>query len=571
MIIANKGDTATEIVEKIKAIYVLLPYFLKPGIKVWNQKSLTFDNGCKVKTSARSKTPAIGFTIDILYMDEFAHIPSNIIDSYYTAAYPTVSSISNSKIIITSTPNGMNLFHKLLTAAERPAGDPLKNNYNARRIYWYEVDGRFVTYIRLNKFKMAQYGLGKEEVYEKVCEEFESLTKVKMDYNIDLEKDIIHVYNNDEVSDEMVKSFTMKVNGDDVSMLELGECTTWKDEAIKDIGSEDAFNQEYGLRFINSSRSLLNEATINDLLKNKVNYVHKELDILEKLKFNCEDLKWIDDEEVIIDDMLKKYKIIISIDLSEGLGQDYSILNIFKVALKDKELIEKQRIFYKKMEDFFCLKQIGLFRNNFISIEQLAHLLYVICYEYFDPDNVKVVLELNNYGGTLLSEMPQVFKGENIYGSSIFFRYKHRVDANEEKIGLKVGENKKILIKDYQDLMKMKSFSITNIENINEITTFVKHTTNAGNIKYAADGSANDDTVMSLINAGSAFKKIHFSEMAQEWLDDFETTETRNYINECLKVVEYVETVDYGQVIDIKNKSVFPKRGYGANRTNKFN
>ena len=464
----------------------------------------------------------------------------------------------------------MNLFHKLLTAAERPAGDPLKNNYNARRIYWYEVDGRFVTYLRLNPFKMAQYGLEKEQVYEKIREEFESLTKVKMDYNLDLDKDVIHVYNNDEVSDEMVKTFRMNINDTEISLLELGECTTWKDEAIKDIGSEDAFNQEYGLRFINSSRSLLNEATVNDLLKNKVNYAHKELKALERLKFNHEDLKWIEDEEVIIDDMVKKYKIIISVDLSEGLGQDYSILNIFKLRLKDKDLIEKQRLFYKRMEDFFCLEQIGLFRNNFISIEQLAELLYVLCYEYFDPDNVKVVLELNNYGGTLLSEMPQVFKGENVYGSSIFLRYKHRVDATDEKIGLKIGENKKILIKDYQDLMKTKSFVITNIDNINEITTFVKHTTNAGNIRYAADGSANDDTVMSLINCGSVFKKINFSEMAQEWLDDYETTENRNYINECLKEVEYVETVDYGQVIDVKNRSVFPKRGYGANRGNRF-
>lgn len=126
MIVANVAATTIEIVDKIKAIYVLLPFFLKAGIKNWNQRSIVFDNGCRIKTAARSKTPAIGFTIDLLYMDEFAHIPSNIIEPYYTAAYPTVSAIQNSKIIITSTPNGMNLFYKLLTAAERPEGDPLK-------------------------------------------------------------------------------------------------------------------------------------------------------------------------------------------------------------------------------------------------------------------------------------------------------------------------------------------------------------------------------------------------------------------------------------------------------------
>ena len=154
MIVANKGDTAVEIVDKIKSIYTLLPFFLKPGIKTWNQKSLTFENGCRIKTSARSKTPAIGFTIDVLYLDEFAHIPSNIIEPYYTAAFPTVSAVQNSKIIITSTPNGMNLFHKLLTDAERPDGDPLKNNYKPMRVYWHQVPGRFVTYIRLNEHKL---------------------------------------------------------------------------------------------------------------------------------------------------------------------------------------------------------------------------------------------------------------------------------------------------------------------------------------------------------------------------------------------------------------------------------
>ena len=145
MIVANIAATTIEIVDKIKSIYSLLPFFLKIGIKNWNQRSIVFENGCRIKTAARSKTPAIGFTIDLLYMDEFAHIPSNILEPYYTAAYPTVSALKNSKIIITSTPNGMNLFYKLLTAAERPDGDPLKNNYKALRVYWYQVPGRFVT------------------------------------------------------------------------------------------------------------------------------------------------------------------------------------------------------------------------------------------------------------------------------------------------------------------------------------------------------------------------------------------------------------------------------------------
>jgi hypothetical protein len=278
MIVANVGSTTVEIVDKIKSIYTLLPFFLKPGIKVWNQKSITLENGCRIKTSARSKTPAIGHTIDLLYLDEFAHIPSNIIESYYAAAYPTVSAVLNSKIIITSTPNGMNLFHRLLTDAERPEGDSKKNNYKSIRVYWYQVPGRFVTYIRLNNHRLYEHGLTKEDIFDICNDNWGEKTKVEMVWNSDLQKDIIYVYNNEYCSDEEVKSLTILDNKERYIPIQmLGELTTWKEEAIKDIGGEDAFNQEYGLRFINASKSLLNESIIDDLLKSKKNYIFEEI------------------------------------------------------------------------------------------------------------------------------------------------------------------------------------------------------------------------------------------------------------------------------------------------------
>ena len=549
MIVANKGDTAIEIVDKVKSIYTLLPFFLKPGIKTWNQKSLTFDNGCRIKTSARSKTPAIGFTIDVLYLDEFAHIPSNIIEPYYTAAFPTVSAVQNSKIIITSTPNGMNLFHKLLTDAERPDGDPLKNNYKPMRVYWYQVPGRFVTYLRLNPHMLLRHGVTKDDIFRVFNERFGEITNVKMEFNIDLQKDVIHIFNNDKCSDEMVRSMSfIDSRGYETSILSIADVTTWKDEAVKDIGGEDAFNQEYGLRFINSSKSLLNEAIIDELLKSKRNYAHSELDEFSRLKFSYDELKWIEDDDVYIPMRRKDYKVVVSVDISEGLGQDYSVINIFRVSEKSREVIETQKAMYKSVVDFFRLEQIGIFRNNFVSVKQLAEVLYLIVFEYFNPDNVKVVLELNNYGNTLLAEMPHVFDGNNNYGSSVFVRYKHRADATEERVGLKVGENKNLLVKDYQDLMYSKSFAITNEDNIREITTFVKHTTIAGNIRYAAD-VGHDDTVMTIVNASSIFSKHEFREMIEEWSKMFSPKDFMDYVNEELKRLDFIEGVDYGQVL----------------------
>jgi hypothetical protein len=556
MIVANKGDTTVEIVDKIKSIYTLLPFFLKPGIKTWNQKSLTFENGCRIKTSARTKTPAIGFTIDVLYLDEFAHIPSNIIEPYYTAAFPTTAAVQNSKIIITSTPNGMNLFHRLLTDAERPEGDPRKNNYKPMRVYWYQVPGRFVTYVRLNSHKLYEYGVEPENILSCIENKYKEKTEIKMAWDGDILKNVIYINNNELCTTDDIKGVKfIDKNNLEVPIIAVAEITTWKDEAIKDIGGEDAFNQEYGLRFVNASRSLLSENVIEELLKCKKNYIWREIEeFSEKLKFSYKDLTWVDDIESFNPNIRAEYKIIISVDISEGLGQDYSVINIFRINIKDRADIEKQKNMYTSLIDFFRLEQIGIYRSNIISVKQLSELLYLIAFEYLNPDNVRIVLELNNYGNTLLAEMPHVFDGKNNYGSGIFARYKHRIDSNEEKIGLKIGENKNMLVKDYQDLMISKGFFISNEETIREITTFVKHTTISGNIRYAADGSQHDDSVMTIVNATSILKKNEFKEMCSDWLHNNLGRETETYINECMNNLEYIEAIDYTQVLQIRKK-----------------
>jgi hypothetical protein len=346
--------------------------------------------------------------------------------------------------------------------------------------------------------------------------------------------------------------------------MSISEVTTWKEEAIKDIGGEDAFNQEYGLRFVNASKSLLNESIIDELLKNKINYEWEDIFEFNKLKFSYKELKWVDNDDLFIPIRRKDYRIYISVDLSEGLGQDYSVINIFRLDVKDRDTIESQKMSYKSIVDFFKLTQIGIYRSNLVSIKQLSEILYILAFEYFNPDNVKIVLELNNYGNTLLAEIPHVFDGNNNYGSSVFVRYKHRADSKEEKIGLKVGDNKNLLVKDYQDLMMSKSFFINNEDTIREITTFVKHTTAAGNTRYAAD-IGHDDLVMTIVNSTSIFTKSDFKEVCEEWMDKFLDKELSNYINSCLREVDYIEGVDYGQVLKVRRQYINRNKAGGSN------
>lgn len=559
LITANKLDTAVEVMDKIKEIYQRLPFFLQQGILSWAQKLMLFENKSRIKGFATTKTSSIGQTADFLYLDEFAHLPDNIAEKFYKSVFPTVSNIDNSRIIITSTPNGLNLFSRLLFDAEKSEEE--KSSYVAKRVYWWQVPKRFVTYIRLNSQKLNDIGITKEEILNYLILKYPT-TKFEIKFIEDIKKWVIFAFNNPECTEENI----LEESINEIRFIEFSIVSTWKKETIKDIGGEEAFNQEYGLQFINSAKSVLSEYLIDEINRNKKPYEWEQLSEMDmKLKFSYQDLKWIKDDEIYLPLQRKKLKIVMSVDISEGLGQDFSVINIFKISPKPIDLIESQKNSYKNETDFFRLEQIGMFRNNTVSVKQLAEILYILSFEYFDPENVKVVLEINTYGNELLSHMPHVFEGNNDYGSGIFFRYRHRMDSIDEKIGIKIGENKNLLVKNYQEKMENRSLTITNETNISEIKTFIKHTTSAGNTRYAADGSSKDDTVMTVVSICSAFDKSQFKQLISEYLD--ENPDFMKYVEESMTGFPSSESINYSQILNIRKNNIISKKN--ASESNK--
>jgi len=554
LVTANKLDTAVEVLDKIGEIYQRLPFFLQQGILNWNQKFRVFENKSRIKGFATTKTASIGQSADFLYLDEFAYLPDNIADKFYKSVFPTIANIDNSKIIITSTPSGFNLFHKLLMEAEKPEGE--KSSYVAKRVYWWQVPKRFVTYIRLNTKKLEEFNITSEQVLNHLKERFPN-NNSELYYNEELKKWVINVFNSVDCSEDDI----IRESIGEVKLPQIAEITTWKKETIKDIGGEEAFNQEFDLRFINSSRSLLDEALIEELTRNKKQFEWKPIDEFDrKLRFSYQDLKWSTDESVYNSQLRKDYKIVLSIDVAEGLGLDYSVINIFKMVPKPIDLINSQKANYKDVLDFVRLEQIGIYRCNIISVADLAEIVYLLSFEHFNSDNVKSVLEVNTYGNELLAHLPNVFGGNNDYGSGVFFRFKHRVDALEEKIGLKVGENKNLMVKDYQDRLHNRSIIVSEHETIQEMTTFIKHTTSAGNIRYAADGSSHDDTVMTLVNLTAIYGKNDFKGIVEDLFTGLQNTEIQNLIDEVLKRIEYTEGVDYKQLLDVRRRHLTSSR-----------
>jgi len=136
-ILANKEKTAVEIVSKVIHVFRGLPFFLKPGIIGVGSTQMTLDNGCKLLSQATTKTAQIGFTIHVLYADEFAHIAPNIVGDFWRSVYPTLASSEISQCIISSTPAGTsNLFYEIWDKSVQN-----KNTFKHKRVDYWEVPG----------------------------------------------------------------------------------------------------------------------------------------------------------------------------------------------------------------------------------------------------------------------------------------------------------------------------------------------------------------------------------------------------------------------------------------------
>jgi hypothetical protein len=142
-VLAQKEKVATEILNKIKQSFEHIPLWMQQGIVAWNATSIILENGCRILSESTSTGAIRGFTIHLLYLDEFAHVPSHVAEDFITSVYPTISSSKISKIIITSTPLGLNLFYKFWMDAKKEFNDPTNwNGFKTIEVHWSSVPGR---------------------------------------------------------------------------------------------------------------------------------------------------------------------------------------------------------------------------------------------------------------------------------------------------------------------------------------------------------------------------------------------------------------------------------------------
>lgn len=136
-ILANKGSLARDILAKYQLAYENLPMWLQQGVLVWNKGNVELENGSKIIAASTSSSAIRGGAFNIVFLDEFAFVPNNIANEFFNSVYPVISSGNTTKIIIVSTPNGMNLFYKLWMDAIGK-----RNGYKTFEIHWSMVPGR---------------------------------------------------------------------------------------------------------------------------------------------------------------------------------------------------------------------------------------------------------------------------------------------------------------------------------------------------------------------------------------------------------------------------------------------
>ena len=284
-ILANKAATARELLGRLQTAYENLPKWMQQGIISWNKGSLELENGSKILAASTSASAVRGMSFNILFLDEFAFVPNHVADSFFASVYPTITSGKSTKVIIVSTPHGMNHFYRMWHDAEKG-----KNEYIPTDVHWSEVPGRDAK---------------------------------------------------------------------------------WKETTIANT-SEAQFKVEFECEFLGSVNTLINPAKLRTLVYDDPVKRNAGLDIYEN--------------------PIEEHNYMISVDVSRGLGNDYSAFIVFDITE-------------------FPYRVVAKYRNNEIKPMLFPNIIYDVAKAY---NNSWMLIEINDIGDQVASILHFDLEYENI-------------------------------------------------------------------------------------------------------------------------------------------------------------
>lgn len=291
----------------------------------------------------------------------------------------------------------------------------------------------------------------------------------------------------------------------------------WYQRELGNLGSEDAFNRQYGNEFTSSSSLLLSPGTMKNIRKNAKKFIHHDLEEFENIHIATEGFLGFDPDFDIESAADSNKYYLFSVDIAEGNGGDYSVVNVFEVEpMADIDI--ENFISPGAMYDFFKLNQVAVFRSNEHPIEDFAKVLYTLAIDIFNSENVKMIIEFNTYGSILLQYLSTIFPGRNDFEDEMVLRFKHRHDSKVPKPGLRLkSDNKSVFCQNFKKLIEMNKVVINDVVTVQEASLF-------GTLRNGSYGAqmGNDDTIMTCITATEFFGTSDYADYVEELLDVIE-------------------------------------------------
>jgi len=372
-VLANKGATAREMLSRVTLMLENLPFFLQPGCKALNKGSIEFSNNSRIIAAATSGSSIRGMSVNLLFLDEFAFVENAA--EFYTSTYPVISSGKDTKVIITSTANGIgNTFQKIWEGAVQGV-----NAYKPFRVDWWDVPGR----------------------------------------------------------DEK-----------------------WKEQTIANTSALQ-FDQEFGNTFFGTGNTLIEGQVLLDL---------RAREPVRRLEGG---------ELLVYEDPLIDHQYIMTVDVAQGRGQDYSTFTIFDVSVQP-------------------FKQVCVYRNNRISPILYPNIIYKYATLY---NEAYCVIENNDQGMVVCVGLYQDLEYENIHLESAI---------KADSIGIRMDKKvKRIGCSAIKDIIENHKLDIHDENTIMEISTFVSK-----GLSFEASDGNHDDLMMNLVMFGYFVSSQSFGNIA---------------------------------------------------------
>lgn len=496
-VLANKGDTAREILSRMKSMFEDLPWFLKPGVVEWNKGSIEFSNGTKIVSAATSNSSIRGQSMNIIYLDELAFIQNDT--EFFASTYPVISAGETTKVIITSTPNGMNLFYKLWS--ESKSG---KNSFVNLEFLWHhhpqrgeawkletlrnisqkQFDQEFNCVVGETLVTVRDTDTGEvrnisiEELYHLVLKDAtyeiltengfkpfsgvrrskaSSLCRVLFDNGVVIKSTLDHRFKLESGEFAFAKSLKpgsrVSPRGAVVSIKLIDSVSEFVYDLVDVQGGHHYLTNSvtsHNCVFMGSSDTLISGHKL------------QQLTFVDPIEFT-EDL-------MIYEKPLEGHTYAITVDVGEGIGKDFSIISVFDITSSP-------------------YKHIAVFRNNVMPPLMLSTPVYNLAKQYNDA---YVIVESNSVGKITADALYYDFEYENMLTGSV--KDSENV-VGSSHIGVRTTRKTKAIgCSSMKTMIESDTLMLYDFNTVSELTSFIKK----GN-SFEAESNKTDDIVMTLV------------------------------------------------------------------------